>query len=158
MNPESAGLLEQLRDIHAAPAAPWWPPAPGWWLVAAVLACALFLLLRRVWRALQVRQRRRRWLDALCETLAGIDPETRPQAFLAAVNRLFKGVALRAFPAEDCAGLQGPEWVAFLREKLDRKGEECKLAALAEGPYRPRPQYDAAALEQAARAWIRHYG
>ena len=46
--------LEQLRDIHLPQAVHWWPPAPGWWLVAAlVLALTVWLS-----RYLQARYRR----------------------------------------------------------------------------------------------------
>ncbi len=46
--------LEQLRDIHLPEAVHWWPPAPGWWLVAALL------LALTIWlsRSLQARYRR----------------------------------------------------------------------------------------------------
>jgi len=47
-------MLEQLRDIHLPEAVHWWPPAPGWWIVAALL------LALTVWlsRYLQARYRR----------------------------------------------------------------------------------------------------
>ena len=46
--------LEQLRDIHLPQAVHWWPPAPGWWIVAAVVL-ALMIWLSRY---LQARYRR----------------------------------------------------------------------------------------------------
>jgi hypothetical protein len=46
--------LEQLRDIHLPQAVHWWPPAPGWWVVAAlILALTIWLV-----RFLQRRYRR----------------------------------------------------------------------------------------------------
>jgi len=47
-------MLEQLRDIHLPEAVHWWPPAPGWWIVAALLL-ALTIWLSRY---LQARYRR----------------------------------------------------------------------------------------------------
>jgi hypothetical protein len=46
--------LEQLRDIHLPQAVHWWPPAPGWWIVAALI------LTLTIWlsRYLQARYRR----------------------------------------------------------------------------------------------------
>ncbi len=46
--------LEQLRDIHLPQSVHWWPPAPGWWIVAALLL-ALGIWLSRY---LQARYRR----------------------------------------------------------------------------------------------------
>ena len=47
--------LEQLRDIHLPQAVHWWPPAPGWWIVAALLL-ALTIWLGRYLRARYRRQ------------------------------------------------------------------------------------------------------
>ena len=46
--------LEQLRDIHLPQTVHWWPPAPGWWIAAAlILALTIWLI-----RFLQTRYRR----------------------------------------------------------------------------------------------------
>lgn len=41
-------LLQQLRDIHLPAEPAWWPPAPGWWVLAGLLVGAT------VWIALQL--------------------------------------------------------------------------------------------------------
>ena len=51
MNPDP---LAQLRDIHLPEPIGWWPPAPGWWLLALVFLSAL------IYVALWWRQRRAR--------------------------------------------------------------------------------------------------
>jgi len=158
LNPEGAQLLAQLRDIHGAAPAPWWPPAPGWWLLFVLLASALAYGLLKGWRAWRVWQRRRRmerWVDAV---LASTDPQQAPQAFLAAINRVFKAVALAAFPGEHCAALQGPAWTGFLRERLAGEPGEDQLEVLADGPYRTRAEFDSETLERLARQWIRRHG
>lgn len=155
MNPD---LLSQLRDIHGAPPAPWWPPAPGWWVLALLAAAGLYILLRFAARRLQERRRRlrlSRFIDAL---VRDVDPSSRPQEFLASLNRVFKLVALRAFPGKPCALMQGTEWVAFLGSKLPGKPAPEALAALAEGPYQPAPEFDPDALVSLARRWVKQHG
>lgn len=51
MNPDAAEL--PLRDIHAAATQPWWPPAPGWWLLALIGLVIAFWVTRRLWRRYQ---------------------------------------------------------------------------------------------------------
>ena len=97
MNPDTAQLLEQLRDIHGAPPAPWWPPAPGWWLLAALALALMFWLGRRLLAARRLRQRRQRLLDYLELLPRTLDPQTQPQAFLA--SHLEPGDARSGFEA-----------------------------------------------------------
>lgn len=155
MNPEdSAQLLSQLRDIHAAPEAPFWPPAPGWWVLAVLVLLALGWLGRLALETWRERRRRRVLLERLATLRARHDPAREPQRWLAAVNRLLKVTALRARPEDRPGPLAGEAWTGFLVEN----GAPGPLAVLASGPYEPDPDFDADALEQAAREWIRRHG
>ena len=98
MNETGADLLAQLRDSHAAGEPSWWPPAPGWWLLAAVALVLLVLALREGLRRLKVARRRRALLQAVDVLRHEHPPEDRPHDYLAALNQLFRVVALRAFP------------------------------------------------------------
>jgi hypothetical protein len=158
MNPQGTDLLSQLRDIHAAPQAPWWPPAPGWWVLALLMAVVLFLLVRHLVARYRVRQRRLLLIRFVEGLESKIDPGTQPQEFLSSLNRVFKIVALRAFPENHCAFMQGREWTDFVQMKLDEPESDDVLAALADGPYQPTPDFDAPLLSKFARKWIMQYG
>ena len=155
MNPD---LLAQLRDIHAAPELPWWPPAPGWWALALLLLLVLAWLARRAlvkYRTLQRRRQMLAWVDGLQAT---VDAGQNPQAFLSILNQIFKIVALKAFPEHHCAQLSGSEWVDFLKEQIGDTAGTDALFALATGPYEPAPGFDAGALCELTRFWIRKHG
>lgn len=134
-----------LRDIHASVAPPWWPPAPGWWLLALVLLLALAAL--AAWRLHRVRRRRR--VLALFD--AEVEAAALPAAEVAAISALLRRAARRREPAAD--RLQGEAWLAFLdagREPPRFTGERGAL--LLEGAFRPDPDpADVADLRAAAR-------
>ncbi|WP_338074172.1 DUF4381 domain-containing protein [Halochromatium glycolicum] len=142
-----------LRDIHLPEQPGFWPPAPGWWLLAAVLLAVLISGGRLGWRAWR-RWRRRRVLLAELERLRA-DLDAGP-ALAAAVSALLKRVALSRYPRAEVAPLTGDAWLAF----LERTGGEGRFAegpgrALADAPYAP----DAAAVDgpgllAAARSWL----
>ena len=155
MNPD---LLAQLRDIHAAPAAAWWPPAPGWWILALCLLVALVWLASRMLTALRVRRRRRNMLTWVDRLDANVDPNADPHVYLSTLNRIFKLVALRAFPGEHCAAMAGPQWVDFLHGRMKQECSFESLRVLASGPYDPAPQFDPAVISGLARQWISRYG
>jgi hypothetical protein len=158
MSGDHGQALAQLADIHAAAAPGGWPPAPGWWLLAALAGVALALLARAGLRRLADARRRRAWLAALHGLAAEHDPGSEPQAYLAALNRLFRAVALRAFPGTACARLEGEDWVAFIAGLMPEAEDPAPLGALARGPYEPRPEFDAAALQALAAAWVKRHG
>jgi hypothetical protein len=150
----SSELLSQLRDIQGAPEAPFWPPAPGWWILALGLLALLTWGVRVLHRRAQARRRRLHLVERLGRLRAEHDPDQEPQAWLAGVNRLLKVTAMRSFPEQAPGVLTGMEWAAF----LGREGDSEVFAALAAGPYEPDPQFDSRTLERAARTWLRRHG
>ena len=150
-------MLAQLQDIHSAGTPGWWPPAPGWWILALLVLLLMAWVLKK-WLAWQsVRKRRAAWLEALDRINREHDPSEQPHEFLAGLNRLFRAVALKAFPDNGCARLQGEQWVSFIVKQMPDQNEES-LLALARGPYECLPRFDAALLNQSARAWVSLYG
>lgn len=158
MNQDGANLMAQLRDIHVAPDAPFWPPAPGWWFVGLLVLIVLAIGLRWLLTHLRAHMRRRRTLQFLDGLRASLNPLDHPQSYLSGVNQLLKLVAIQAFPGQHCAAMQGRKWTEFLAGRLSKASSDTVLAALAEGPYQPTPEYDPQALHDLARNWIRSYG
>ena len=155
MNPD---LVSQLKDIHGAAAVSWWPPAPGWWVLALLLLVILVWLGRRVLARYRIHRRRKHMLAWVDHLNIAIDPARDPQAYLSTLNRIFKLVALRAFPEQHCAALAGQDWADFLIGKMEKAPTSELLNALASGPYDPSPQFDAGQMSELTRFWIRRHG
>ena len=155
MNPD---LLSQLRDIHSAAPVPWWPPAPGWWVLALLVLVLLVWAGRRMLARYRLHQRRKQMLGWVDHLNANIDPDSHPQAYLSTLNRIFKLVAMRAFPAQQCAALNGQDWVDFLIENMTKSQSVESLGVLAAGPYDPAPKFDPELMSELACYWIRQHG
>lgn len=118
-----------LRDIHAAPATPWWPPAPGWWLVFAAVALAIFALGLLAQRR---RARRRAIARVFDDALAGAPT---PAAQVAAMSELLRRAARRRDPEAD--RYVGDAWRAHLdRNAKHRLFDDDIGALLLDGAFR----------------------
>lgn len=145
----AADPLSQLRDLHAPPPIDWWPPAPGWWLLLAVV------LGIAIGAGLWYRRRRQR---NAYRRLAGqeLDNVMRAEgATVAALNALLKRTALQAYGHSAVAHLHGADWVAFLRRQCPALNNRQALEALTSGPYEPGANQPATAdLLAACRQWL----
>lgn len=139
MNDQAQTLDQLLRDIHGAPDPAWWPPAPGWWLLALVVVLLAGWLLRQLagrWSEHRRKQRIRQEYDGIVNQYHA-NGDVRQ--LLARSSGLLKRVALRGFPRDRVASLSGSAWAEFLVEAT--AGEICKelAAELATGPYQSSP-------------------
>jgi len=146
MNPEM--MLAQLAPLRTPSAITWWPPAPGWWLIAIVLVVVLTLVLRRLWRR-RMRNHYRRI------ALAELQQMRASGASVDEVNWLLKATALRGFPPAEVAALHGPQWRTF----LDKTCKHFPLSDVSELKqlYQARAPVSSDALLSAAEHWIKHH-
>ena len=100
-------LLATLRPLHAPPRIPWWPPAPGWWIVLSLAILALVIFIG--WRRRGVMQR-----AALHELRSLASLTDHPVVQAAAVNRLLKRFVRVRWPNTEAASLTGEAWLNFL--------------------------------------------
>lgn len=117
-----------------------------------------FILVRALANRLALARRRRAWLRELDSLGQRFNPEQQPREYLAALNALFRAVALKAFPGTHCARLQGEEWVGFIVSLMPDDTSTAGLDALAAGPYQAVPDFDESALGERARTWVKLYG
>lgn len=160
-----ADALSEMADIHLPAEPGFWPLAPGWWVLAALL---LALLIYGAWRLHQRLQLHRRYRSALRELdkcLAALQADAGPDGptmeqrlvYVNDINSVLRRVALLHFEHSQVAGLSGQAWVAFIRQH-DRAGRLTPelASALAEGRFAPRCDVDTQALHSMAGDWIKN--
>lgn len=158
MMQQAADPLAQLRDIHTPGMIETWPPAPGWWILAALgalLVIAGLTWLFRYWRA---NRYRREAMSELAQLFEHWQKSEDDLAYLESLQRLLKRAALTSFPREDVAGLTGEAWVQFLdRTTGSHDFSIGEAEALIDGTYRPDISVDIESLNLVAKGWIRKH-
>ena len=96
MNP-----LDQLQPLIAPPAIHWWPPAPGWWLLALLGP----LLAWGLWRLGGGRGTPARWVIALAMTVAALAFATGHLPALASLLAPTPGLVARTLLLNTLAGM-----------------------------------------------------
>jgi hypothetical protein len=101
--------LENLRDIVVPDPPPFWPPAPGVWVMLGIVTAAVLIVFWRLHVARKRNAYRRAGLGLLEEARTAND-----------ISVLLKRVALAVFPREQVASLYGKDWIAFLNRTCSR--------------------------------------
>lgn len=154
--------LAQLRDIHVPVPGGWWPPAPGWWLLALLVltgvAAGLWLLYRRYQRNTYRRQAREEMEGAWRKLQQNGDRNS----YVLTLSRILRRAARAAYPAHRVNGLQGEAWLDFLDEtSVDQSGAFSRGAGrdLLTLPYRPVDEdCDLRPLHDLAMQWLDGHG
>jgi hypothetical protein len=114
MKPDPTSL-DALRDIALPPLVPWWPLAPGWYLLIGLLFLAAVVGGWRIWRRWQANAYRREALRAL----AALDPHD-----LGGHAELVRRTALAEAPRSSVAPLNGRAWIDYLVRTCPSLGPE----------------------------------
>jgi hypothetical protein len=131
MNPDPASL-DRLHDIISPPPAPWWPPAPGWYWLAGVLAIwTVYWLATAFIRWQRNRYRREALAQLRSQTRLLSDAKMRAPV-LANLAELLKRAALSAYPRSEVASLTGSAWLSFLDRQAGMRDFNSAQGALLE--------------------------
>ncbi|GGC75044.1 DUF4381 domain-containing protein [Marinobacter halophilus] len=145
--------LAQLRDIHLPETGGFWPPAPGWWLVGALVLISLAAVLL-FWRR---HKRNTLWQRQARDLLVDLEQSPRKDSrWFCELNALLKRVARQAFPERNPEVMSGHEWVDFLLETApnDRIASRPMVEAMVASTWQPRPAADPAQALSFAAAWL----
>ncbi|HEY8585757.1 MAG TPA: DUF4381 domain-containing protein [Rhodanobacter sp.] len=153
IQPSAPASGPTLRDIHLPPEPSWWPPAPGWWFVSALLLLLAWMLGWWWRRRRRAAHWRRQVMDEL-DLLARQHQHGGDNAALAgALNAMLRRVARQHEPG--AIRQRGDAW----RQTLARVPVDATtlqhLLALDQHIYRPGSDFDATAVIDAVRQWLR---
>ena len=149
-----------LRDIHGLDAVPWWPLAPGWWILAGLLALLLVAIAGRHWLLYHApwigwRGDARRQLRMLKKAL----PVEDPRDIAGRLSELLRRIAMAHSGRREAAGLTGDDWLYWLASQ-DNSGFDWAQRGqlLLTAPYMPPSlavaRDELSTLITAARRWI----
>jgi hypothetical protein len=161
MNPTTDYSELPLRDIHLPGAIGWWPPAPGWWLLAALVLAGLALYAVHYYRG----RHKRAALRAMRRVRSALEQGAEPVACLQYVSTVLRRFAMTSAasapagtPPVDVPGLVGERWLRYLDGRWTKTEFSAGLGRkLLAAPYaRPNSIERAAALELTGlcAAWL----
>jgi len=153
--PAQTDPLANLRDIHIPGAIDPWPPAIGWWLLAAIILIALGFGIFRIFKWWKSNQYRREAIRALTVLL---DNHETDKQYLRAYSDLLKRVALSKYPRESVANLTGEAWVSFLdRSARTQEFTMGEGQVLVQGNYEVNPSVNVEQLHKLGLHWIKKH-
>jgi hypothetical protein len=160
MNPTVDVSQLPLRDIHLPTPVGWWPPALGWWLLAALVLAVATLYAIHYYRA----RHKRAALRAMTRLRAALEQGAEPVACLQYLSTVLRRFAMtsvartRAAAEPHVAGLIGERWLNYLDERWAKTEFSAGLGRqLLAAPYaRPNSIERDKALELTAlcTAWL----
>ena len=147
--------LNQLKDVHTPDAIGWWPPAPGWWMVAILLigiVTALCYFLGKRHRHLAYKREAQTELERI---QSHFQQQADAHTVLRDLSELLKRTCITRFGRDEVAGLSGEEWLQF----LDKTGNTQQFSrgvgrVLVQEKYSRHPEIDGSALIRLIQHWL----
>jgi hypothetical protein len=132
LSPAAQGAAIELRDIHLPEPVSWWPVAPGWWALLALLvfAIVMFMVLRKAHRNRRlnrlVRDEIRRELEAIRQHY---HQSSNAVMLARELSQLLRRAAISYYPASDIAGLTGDDWLTFLAQTHSKENPKLSFSS-----------------------------
>jgi hypothetical protein len=144
---------ELLYDIHPPAPVPFWPPAPGWWIVAILLISGVGWW---CWYYYFSQAFKRIALKKLKQLHKDYQRSGDATQLAMELSILLRRVALVRFPRRQVANLIGAAWLQF----LDKTGKTQDFTkgqgqVLCTAPYQKSPLIEANDLLRLVKAWIK---
>ncbi len=152
--------LAELRDIATPSAVSWWPLAPGWWLVIALLCALLGYAGWQLWQRYQAGRYLREARALLTEISGQLAAGQPPAALLADTVAVLRRVARQRDELRAANQRSAAEFLAALHHCQPQPALPIDAALLEQTLYADTAAQDtttadyAAALCSAAERWL----
>jgi len=106
-----------LRDIHLPDPVSWWPPAPGWWIVAGLVFVAvigLWIVIKR-YQSHALQRTIRRELEAIKERFYDTGNQYE---LVQSLSVLLRRACISFYPRHQTASLTGEDWLLYLDKTM----------------------------------------
>ena len=158
---DSEELLAQLADIHLPEAVAFWPPAPGWWVLAFILLVLLVIGVRKInqqRRFKKIREFALNELENCYFAFAEADQSDLNELKLRYANQfnsVLRRVALYHYPNSNVASLSGQAWLDFITQSGDSSlmNEEIAIS-LKESRFQLSCDVDVEKMHEFGRVWV----
>ena len=161
---DSEELLAQLADIRLPGEISWWPPAPGWWILSAIVLVSSIFAWRAYARARDTKLLLRFALAELERCMTNYRQQAAGNGSIAglnllnATNSVLRRVALFHNPHSAIASLSGEDWAQFLSLSSTSASPlltDSLREGFASGRFQRELTVDAEALHTFANGWIK---
>lgn len=150
--------LSQLRDIHLPQPIFWWPLAPGWYVLMALVIIIVVLTAIYILKRYQKQAIKRVALQQLSDLEQRYQGQTPKQQIAMELSKLLRQVALAYYPRQQVAHLQGQAWISFLDKTSPQVEFKAHGQALVTAPYQKTVDDDLTPLFISCKIWIKgHY-
>ena len=151
---DTAALLEQLADVATPDAVAWFPPAPGWWIVAGLILLGLYFVVRFFAR----RRQRARYRKEARVLLEAIDQQWArdhdDHAYAIAAHQLVRRVAIHVSGRESVARLTGRDFIESVNALSVAAFSRRAGDMLSEASYRPSAEINVECLRTEVADWL----
>lgn len=147
--------LVNLKDIHLPPPVSFWPPAPGWWILAVLLISSLFIGGVLFYRQHKKRKPKTKALRILKDLQILYQNSKDEVVSLRNLSNLLRRTALTFYDNDEVASLQGSSWLEFL-DKTGKTKEFSQGAGkvLGNEVFQQKVNPDMNALFPLVKKWI----
>ena len=113
--------LVNLKDIHLPPPVSFWPPAPGWWILAVLLIISLYIGGMWFYRERNKKKPKTEALRILKNLQSLYHNSQDELVSLRNLSNLLRRTALTFYGNDAVASLQGSSWLEFLDKTVKTK-------------------------------------